>query len=504
MKAPRLSPLGLLLGDRDGRRCQVDSVWGAACLIVGCVAAVMATQQAHVAAIIIAPLVALTILMKLDSWQRVYLITLALLFAASSNQAALAEIAFYTRYIAAGALVAYTWRSPKEHATLLAQLARPARLLIYGMWTAVLVAIMSIAWSVDRMLTAQQAIALVFLAATIHGLLTRRWQERQRIVEDFMVAFWFFTAIFIASLLAYWGGLPNTSTTLTFRLQGLFANPNTLATTCALILAIGWGLFRERRQTRYLIALLPCLLALLLTGTQTALFAVVVAGVWLAARKGPAGAAASGVLSILGYMAASVLGSIGLIPPITILGDAVARINETSESGFTDRTTAWSFAIEKWKDQPLEGYGYAAGPTLFERSRGVGLLNFRGDAVHNSYLQWTLETGMIGFLPLAMLLVAALWCTRRASIERMNCGLVGAVVVGLLVQLGESTMFGTGTAYPLLFWSAVAGAIAAACRPVDNLNPLKLSSGFPAKPSLNAHQPLVAGARWLTPESDPK
>jgi O-antigen ligase len=79
--------------------------------------------------------------------------------------------------------------------------------------------------------------------------------------------------------------------------------------------------------------------------------------------------------------------------------------------------------------------------------------------VHNSYLQLLLELGLAAVAPLALLLLAVGRVALRAPVRRADSGLVWLVVTGLLIQVTESAIFGTGQTYPYVFWFVVAGVL---------------------------------------------
>ncbi|MEK8106817.1 O-antigen ligase family protein [Micromonospora sp. M12] len=123
------------------------------------------------------------------------------------------------------------------------------------------------------------------------------------------------------------------------------------------------------------------------------------------------------------------------------------------------RTQTWQAAFELWQSRPTLGYGYASGMHLFEQTRQNGFFNVNVNLVHNSYLQWLLELGVIGVAPILVLLFAAIRAALLAPMGALNSGLIWLVITGLLIQVTESTMFGMGQPYPYVFWLAVAGVL---------------------------------------------
>ena len=212
------------------------------------------------------------------AWRWTYTATLALLLCAASSVPALSTAAYYPRYGALALLAVMTYRSHRGPIVTVKQMSRPARLLINGMVLAAAIAALSVTWSVDLMLTAQQTIALIALAMTLHALVSRRWATDQAtVVGDLTVAFWTVAVFFTLGLAGRAVGLSNTQSAagfdgyefVDFRFQGLAANPNMLAILCTPAIPLGWFLYRQRRNAWYLIGTIPAVASLLMSQSRT-------------------------------------------------------------------------------------------------------------------------------------------------------------------------------------------------------------------------------------------
>lgn len=394
-----------------------------------------------------------------DVWRILYLLTLLLLFFATSTQEVLVSLSYYPRYGAAALLVAWTWLHDGRDARLLRECPAGVALLVHGLWLAVAFAAVSTIWSVDRFTTFAQTVALALLASLVHGLLTRRWTVQTRMSADLGAAVLLFAGLFLAGILAWLAGVPGTQT-YGGRFQGLFSNPNTLGMIGALVLPVSLGLWRHTKSQLYLAAAVITAAAVVMSNSRTAATALILAGLWVLIRARNSRAIA--MLLPITILTAG-LSSIGLLMGVAVPAPVVSLLARftANEGGdlLNSRDIAWVNARRLFLERPIEGYGYSAGPSLFSSQRDSGQLLFASDVVHNSYMQWLLELGLMGLVPLLLLLALFL----RVLLARPTGALSGAlqwlVLTGVLVQFTESAMFGTGQAYPFLFWVMVAAAL---------------------------------------------
>lgn len=387
----------------------------------------------------------------LDGWRRILVVALVLLLFAESNQPALSSMSFYARYVAMGLLAVWSL----NRCGPVRVLAPLQRRFLFGLVAVVVVAALSVLWSVARDVTAQKALALCLLTATLGGLLVGRWRDRDAIAGDLSVIYAVLCSSFAASIVAGLAGMEGSWRHE--RLSGTFANPNSLGMLCALAIPLGWCLYRSRGRRVYLTGWAVAIPALLLTQCRTAVVAVLAGALWLAARSGMRRLVALTVLIGVG----AGLYSRGVVPHLAAIDSLASRFSTVDEMDpLSGRGSVWADAIDAWKHEPLIGYGFAAGPAVAREQYAQGAATAAVYIIHNSYLQWLLEVGLIGAIPMLVLLSSLVTIATRSSIDSMGSGLVWLTVSGLMIQTMESSVFGTGQAYPIVFWSGVAAAIA--------------------------------------------
>ncbi|HYI38494.1 MAG TPA: O-antigen ligase family protein [Thermoleophilaceae bacterium] len=139
--------------------------------------------------------------------------------------------------------------------------------------------------------------------------------------------------------------------------------------------------------------------------------------------------------------------------------DAASRLTESGDAG-SGRTELWTVALRGFRDHPIQGIGL--NQFRLESSRYVlepGTLRFvpiiseRPVVVHNTYLQYLVETGLVG-IALFLALLAA--CARRqlAAARRFEAqgmtddGLLArGVLVATLATLAAGLFFSAGVDY---------------------------------------------------------
>ncbi len=83
-----------------------------------------------------------------------------------------------------------------------------------------------------------------------------------------------------------------------------------------------------------------------------------------------------------------------------------AKVNLASGQGTSRRLVFWPFAVERWLEHPLLGYGFGTEVDLYRWS-------FNRGSTHNSILSILLQTGMVGFVLLATAVSAVVVSYRR-------------------------------------------------------------------------------------------
>jgi hypothetical protein len=414
-------------------------------------------ERPTLAAVFLAACAIAWVLAKLDGWQRLFALTLFALFCATSIWPQLYALGNYGRFIAAGSLAAWTFYAHRGEQRPVATLSIGAQWLLRGMYLTLASATLSIAWSSTRWITLQHAIALGLLVALVHGLVTRRWTDRDRIGADLAIAYVFLIATFTVGIIADRLAVDDTRV-YGGRFEGVYINPNTVGLMCAVAIPLGWALYQRRGRWQWLLGWVPAIASIAMSESRTPAVAVAAGALWLVGRRGPSVAVKLGLTLVA-------LGSLVSLTTESWLGAAfggiTGRFTDYGTNGLLNgRLVGWNAAVDLWKSNPIFGYGYSAGPSIFARLRNTGELNFDPDVVHNSYLQWLLETGFIGLIPMLVLVAACVRVIIRGRSDAMGAGLVWLTAAGLLVQVTESAMLGTGAPYATVFWVCVTAAVA--------------------------------------------
>ncbi|MFF0233876.1 O-antigen ligase family protein [Micromonospora sp. NPDC005254] len=443
------------MGNRIG---QLGLLVGAACLVV--VTTIAAITVPLVATGLVALVLLLAFTRRVDGWRWMLALTMGLLVCASSNMPALVEASFYPRYAAVAGLVLWGLCLPGRTP---ARTDVWTRVFVAALWAMAGLATVSFAWSVVPMETLQRGVALLLLAALVHVLIRRRWPDRTVMMADLHVVYLVLTASIVVSLgIGFADGTLLAATSSVTRFQGLFNNPNMLGIVCALTIPLGWAVYRQSRRHVALLGMMPAAASLLLSQSRTALIAVLVGALWLVLRYGFGRMVrlAAGVTALL--LVAQLLNLLPTIFAAPWMRQFALRFTDPTGGDLSNgRTQMWQATIDLWwQNRPTLGFGYASRNHLFELASADEFFGAVGvSVVHNSYLQLLLELGLAAVPPLLLLLLAAGRVVLRAPVRRADAGLVWLVVTGLLIQVTESAMFGTGQTYPYVFWTVVAAAL---------------------------------------------
>ncbi|WCN83518.1 O-antigen ligase family protein [Micromonospora sp. LH3U1] len=442
------------MGNRIG---QLGLLVGAACLVV--VTTITAIYAPLIATGMVALLLLFAFTRRIDGWRWMLALTMALLVCASSNVPALVDASFYPRYAAVAGLVLWGLCLPNRTGS-------PTdvwtRVFIAALWVMAGLATLSFAWSVVPMETLQRGVALLLLAALVHVLVRRRWPDRTVMMADLRVVYLVLSASTVVSLgIGLADGTLVASMSSIERFQGLYNNPNMLGIVCALTIPLGWTVYRQSRRHAALLGMVPAAACLLLSQSRTALIAVLVGALWIVLRYGLGRLVrlAAGVTAML--LVAYLFNLLPTIFAAPWMRQFVLRFTDPTGGDLSNgRTQMWQATVDLWwQNRPTLGFGYASRNYLFELASYDEFFGTSVSVVHNSYLQLLLELGLAAVLPLVLLLVAAGRVVLRAPVVRADAGLVWLVVSGLLIQVTESAMFGTGQTYPYVFWSVVAAAL---------------------------------------------
>lgn len=255
------------------------------------------------------------------------------------------------------------------------------------------------------------------------------------------------------------------------RISGLYGNPNSLGLVAMATTALcSAAALATRRRMVYAIFAVCALAALVLSQSRTAqlafglsaLLVLLVVG-W----KRGLGNLSAWVLAPFVLGGALVFGGLELLPDR--VQAALGRFGaEEGGSRFNGRETMWEAAIHLWSQRPFNGHGYAYSREALEHLAAQGGWDLPVRSPHQSYLQWGLETGWLGFVPLGVVFLAVMaGIVAGAGSSAWMTGLHSVVLAGLLAMTMESVMFGTGFTYSWVFWIACAAVVVGRVRPTS-------------------------------------
>lgn len=388
---------------------------------------------------------------KLDWWQRAFALTLTMGIGATSSIEPLAAVAEYGRFAAVALLLIATMATGRGVES--GRYSKLPRRLIGTLIVILILAAASVAWSVVPVESALHVAALGMLIVIIRKLISHRWTNRETMVADFRAGYWILVASFVACLAAAAAGHGEAYNLIGgSRLQGIFSNPNTMGQLAAVIVPLGWGLAREKRSRGITFGLIPSVAVLLLSESRTAVVAAAVAVLWMILR--------SSLKTLLTILYAGVIALIGVMATgWNLFGDTLERFGSTAGGDrLSGRLDIWGGTIDLIAERPF-GHGWQSAPSVLTELSEAGILREDFSSVHSSYLQFLFDLGLVGLLPLIVLVAYLLALAIRGNMSGIGTGLVGVIVAGMVVQLAESAMFGTGQAYPYIFWFAVAGSL---------------------------------------------
>jgi O-antigen ligase len=120
----------------------------------------------------------------------------------------------------------------------------------------------------------------------------------------------------------------------------------------------------------------------------------------------------------------------------------VTRIAETTLTDVEERVDPAIYAAQMFQDFPLFGTGGGTFYTAYSRYRGQDVGAYY-DHVHNDYMQFLTESGLIGVTLLGLFVAAALACAVVAQLRRhdpMLRGTAFGVVMGVIAIGIHSTV----------------------------------------------------------------
>lgn len=242
-----------------------------------------------------------------------------------------------------------------------------------------------------------------------------------------------------------------------YRFSGTI-HPNKQGLTCALLIISllhctphGWS----NRLLRHC-ALVIGVLLLLLTQSRSALLAVIVASLVIAAAT-RVRAAKLAMLSTVFLLCVGMSGTLlyyqdhvgqRLINAATLQRDIIA-----GDSVGDTRIVIWTECLRLLKARPLLGFGYGGFWTEDRMHDLTAMLGFDVASAHSGYLETALSTGMVGCTTLLLTFFLALYCyMRQYRLTRSrDCGYGAAIIIVVLTNmLFESVTSTTCAAYILV------------------------------------------------------
>lgn len=271
----------------------------------------------------------------------------------------------------------------------------------------------------------------IFLALTF----LRRWATGETIRGDLAAVFWTITGVqgigLFGALTSSWGFDPDYG-----RYVGLFSNANYAGVMSAMSIAIGVFLIAAAKpRWPYVGAIAVLAIGMVMSGSRGAILALTAGVIVLALSRG----SRRMVFTITAGLGLALAGVVSFRPDL--LAEAQSFFARDAAADFTSgRVLIYGDLIQQFSTSPVIGTGYRTS----ELTSGV--------AGHNVYLSVLAETGMIGAMIFAALMLAVIVASRAGRAHRP---LVGAVVTVAVMELTESSIFGFGGPTALTAWLVV-------------------------------------------------
>lgn len=273
-----------------------------------------------------------------------------------------------------------------------------------------------------------------------------------------LIAWAFVAGAFVTGLSALLGfsGGPVNSLPSEGRLQGGAGDPNVLAAAAIAGVALAAGLLKGIRRPAPRLALMASIVVFALTaagtgsrgGTIAAVAAVAAALVVMRGER----------RAVIGLTGAFLLAALAWL---TLSAGSLHRLTSFGDRG-DGRNDLWRIGWEMFAHHPLQGVGLENFiPAAPEYVLHPGALNFihliteKPVVVHNTYLQFLAETGVIGLLLFATLVALSLCASLRAAHLYAAQGdlafahLARAVFVGAVALLASDFFISAGVDYKL-------------------------------------------------------
>lgn len=266
-------------------------------------------------------------------------------------------------------------------------------------------------WATLTFTAFQKSVSYAMIYFIVPLLFLKALDENRRFGADFSILV---TLILGIGLVLYY--MNPEAMLLSGRFHGLMGNPNGLGVLQIVLFPLCYLYWRTHRHKENLtqlalIFVVVFLASLLLTGSRTALFAVILFFVFSRLRYFSNWATIAGFLTlIISYE--FILQQLPFI--ITSLGLEDYMRLETLREG-SGRNIAWAFAWRMIEDVYFTGGGFGHTEFIFgKHSEYLSRLGHQGNA-HNSYLTLWLDTGLIGVVLFAFGLLRTIISAVRIS-----------------------------------------------------------------------------------------
>jgi len=310
--------------------------------------------------------------------------------------------------------------------------------------------LLSATWSIEPDLTIERSASMMLLWGAVFGVVRFALSSPQLILGTIK-------AIVLPLVCLFWGLLPIYGFDLSYvekgylRSAGAMVNPNAAGIMGAFLWPAAYYLWRvsDKRRSVWLFATATLGFMVLISGSRGALAATLVAIAALILQgkrtKGTLGLAVAMVAIGCGVA----LGVIG-VPEVV---ERYLRVENLEVLG--GRRETWPVVWAALGERPFSGYGFGTEEYIFEYV-GASFSMHSGAMVHNSYLGFALQVGLLGALLLFLPLVYVAGTGARegmASSDQRTAALVASVMAALVIAMTESWIYSAGNALALPFWT---------------------------------------------------
>ena len=241
------------------------------------------------------------------------------------------------------------------------------------------------------------------------------------------------------------------------RFRGLFSMAAMMGSAAGLSVGMAWFGFQNWRLVK-VPAIMVGLVCLGLTLSRTFWLAVIIAGAatWWFYCSNTAKVKAVIMGLGLGLVVLSIIMTVEISK-----GSIDHALRTKSLSTLTGRTQLWESAWDAFQDRPFLGYGYTAGAEALQRHESnltnsqpqVSGRQLAGTTLHNGYLQSLLDSGVIGTVFYATVIVLSIIRFVRYDTERIFAPEFYATVFLAVANGGESIIYSASMFHGILFWA---------------------------------------------------